>query len=350
MKVVVTVPPGFLNDINGLVKEGKYSGVDEFLEVAIFNQLNLEKEPITGNPILDPEKQSEPINDVTVEKDRTYSKVKKSIVLKTSQLVELSSNYDDVVIIEPPDEDKVTSGILWGQYNKIFPIKLTTRILANLLKENNEISLNEFKEIASDAARRLGISILDIDKSKRRKKGERLSTALPMGDDPYKSMTRFKNHFIGDVDRKGMLFGAPFKLKFINVVERKIGITKYGLSFAQLRNPLLDDNIKSNNSLSKDEIIFYIDHIFKNIIEESNGMLDILEGVKYGNNDPEKLTRYILSKNDRLQESEGSITRTGLVSRMIELELITSTRIGMRQIEYVLTPSGMELLKNKRGK
>src|SRR4030042_6903551 len=106
MRVVVTVPSGFLNDINNLVKEGKYSGLEEFLEVAIFNQLNLEKEPEIVKPNFDVKMQLELPNLKPIEKEKSQ-KSENITVLRPSQLVELSFDYSDVVLTEPPKDDKL---------------------------------------------------------------------------------------------------------------------------------------------------------------------------------------------------------------------------------------------------
>jgi len=242
-------------------------------------------------------------------------------------------------------------GVLWGQYNRILPIKFTLRILTNMLIENIEPpSLDSFSEGVAEAARHLGHQLLDIDKTKMRPKGKKLSTAFPVGEDPYKSKNRFKNHFIGYIDSNGIIIGAPGKLKFINIFyenEAKIGITEPGLSFALLENPIFDEDLKNDSSLSEEEISFYLNHIFNHLKEERNALISTLSGISTGINRPDELTQHILDLNKDMTRSQATIIRGGLISRMMELGLVSGFRVGMRGIEYRLTDSGVNLLELK---
>lgn len=237
----------------------------------------------------------------------------------------------------------MSDGPLWGQYNRILPIKLTLRLLVNLLSKNSEIELEFFRENASDYARRIGLQLLDIDKTKKRTREERLSTALPVGNNPFKSKNRFKNHFIGYVDSKGAFRGAPAKLKFVSFHKKNaydICITRPGLEFCLLKNPILDDNLSNDNSLSEEEKSYYIEHIKNYVPSEYDTMMLNLINISEGHNRPDDLTQILQKKYSNWTKSQANTIRSGLLSRMYELGLINRDRLGLREIAYALTDNG----------
>jgi len=338
MKIIVDVPQGFIQKIRTMIETGKYVSVEEFVEVSLLNQLSLEED---NNLNLD---------SFSKKKEIIKTEVPYPRIQNIGNILSLNEeNYGKIILSEIPFENQLYSGPIWGQYNKIFPVKVTLRALANSLLDGNQyIDLDDFSKKTSEAARSLGLKLLDSDKMQKRVKGEKLSIALPVGENPYKSKTRFTNHFIGYLDSEGKLNGAPGKIKFISIVQKekkKIGITKFGLQFASLLNPILDQDVHNEGTLSKKEIEYLIDHLRANIPEEYEAIIYLLSMIKEGKNRPSEQTQEILNIYKKLTIPQAGIFRGGLVSRMIELDLITSYRIGMREIGYKITETGLSLIK-----
>jgi len=330
MKMIVDVPGGFLDRIKELVQIGHYSSIEEFLELAIMNQIKLEADTnIINNRIL-----LSPFNQQTN-------------IIHFDKKLQLKEKYD-IEEIMAPEDDEIEGNLLWGQYNRLLPVKFVVRYLANYLNENKKLAnLDEFSEEASEHARRFGLQLLDVDKTKKRIKGEKISTAFPIGNDPYKSKLRFKNHFVGYMDTSGKIIGAPAQLKFIKIINdgsKKIGLTKFGAEFAKILNPVLDENIENENPFSADEIEFYITHLKNNLINEYGAIIFLLNQIKNGITRPNELTEKVILYDDNITKSQADIMRGGLVSRMSELGLINSIRVGMRGISYELAPHGMTLI------
>jgi len=339
IKLIVDVPSGFLKKIQEFIQKGKYSGIEEFLEIALLNQLKLEE---IG----------------TIEDDyqiimRSGTEINKGSDTVHQMAGPLFSNlslieqYNNIITADPPSNTLLSDGPLWGQYNRIFPIKITLRLLANLLSQNPELELKYFRENASDFARRLGMQLLDVDKTKKRTRGERLSTALPVGENPFKSKNRFKNHFIGYVDNRGVFQGAPGKLKFVSFHKKNaynICITRPGLEFSLLKNPILDGNISNGDSLSEEEKLYYIEHIKNHVPSEYDAMMFILTNISEGHNRPDDLTQILQKKYANWTKSQANTIRSGLLSRMFELGLIYRDRLGLREIKYVLSIDGIKLI------
>ena len=187
------------------------------------------------------------------------------------------------------------------------------------------------------------------DKNESRGRGEKLSAALPVGDDPAKSKKRFRTHFVGYAEQHGGLTGAAPHLLFVNVPVDSpgvIGITETGLEFASLWNPLLDGGASSDRSLSDDEADFYIRHVQEHLDAEFDAMLFIAESIVQEDNRPDSLSSQVASLNDDWSDSQASTVRSGIVGRMHELGLVERERVGQRGIVYKLTEEGQTLLSS----
>jgi energy-coupling factor transporter ATP-binding protein EcfA2 len=121
-------------------------------------------------------------------------------------------------------------------------------------------------------------------------------------------------------------------------------ITDAGLAFAELYNPLLDDGPDADEPLSAEERSFYLDHAKENLDDEYAAMVKTAQAVNEGNNRPTSLTEHIAELNTDWSQSQADTMRSGLVSRMYELGLISRERVGQRGIAYNLTETGESLL------
>jgi hypothetical protein len=358
MKVVIDISDGLLERVGEAVNVGSYENTQEFVSVALENQVELElsstadSEVMTIEEAIDVKKDGGQQDLLTPEKNITRSEASTDWLLQRE-------DYDTVQTVNPPKKVRLDDGPLWGQYNRIFPVKLTVRALANQLRKRLEdqpqdgnddhrwISLNHFSELAADIGREHGLKIKEADENNSRGQGEKLSAALPIGDDPEKSKERFQTHFVGHAEQGGDLTGAAPHLLLVNIPEDSpgyIGITDAGLEFAELWNPLIDGDVGANKSLSGDEVAFYLQHLREHLPTEFNAMVLTSEAIKEGDNRPESLSSRIASLNKDWSEAQASTVRSGLVSRMYELGLVERERVGQRGIAYRLTNEGQEVL------
>jgi hypothetical protein len=356
MKIVVNIQDSLIDQVREAVEAGAYADPREFLITALENQAKLELGDDTlgittlGQAIKTEAEQSQtdtnPVN-------RTYSS---SGTQNTNTLNQLE--YYHVRTVTSPESNRLDQGPLWGQYNRIFPVKLLLRVLANILQYqsshvnsqghdlvNEWVSLDQFSQQASDIARNYGLKIKQADKQQSRGRGMRLSAALPIGDDPEKSKERFRIHFVGGTDQQGHLSGAAPHLLFVNIPPESpnhIGITDPGLSFAKMWNPLIDGGASSDQSLSEDEATFYIQHVGDQHPDEYNAMQLVATAIVDGDNRPESLTNRVAVLNEGWSEAQASTVRSGIVGRMYELGLVQRERVGQRGIAYQLTKEGHE--------
>jgi len=334
MKYLVELPPDLAKRVYALITYGKYENLSQFAVAAFENQLLLE-----GSSM-----------EMPLDLIKAYSNEKKpieQIKLDIDSLVLRNFSSEKLRVVETPSADKVPNDCLWGQYNRIFPVKITLRVLANLLDEKEKIELETLQSYAVQAAREIGLALRKEDKKSGRKYGDMLSSALPIGHSRAKTENRFINHFVGYYTRAGRIEGAPAALKFINIFEdlernHEVGITQTGLAFASITNPVLDEKTYST-TLSKAESSFYIENVFRNLKREAEIMLEILRAVGTSNSSPTELNAKIASFSRGWSQAMTNTIRAGVIGRLHELGLISREREDVR-VTYFLTSYGKETL------
>lgn len=368
MKVILDLPPDVIDDISEVIETDGYAGVQDFVTTALMNQVLLEQEgTLDGVTSLTTavkarREASEPLSDPA---DGWQARQQLSIErapagqFQTQSLLSLE-NADNIRVVDPPAWSRLDSGPLWGQYNRIFPIKLVVRGLASALQRGDATTQNDtaqeqahtwclleqFATRMSREARQFGQQLEHIDTERNRRRGDQLATGLPTGDDPVKSMERFQTHFLGYIEQSGDLSGGAPRLRLVDIQHDgayRIGLTKAGLDFAALGNPLLDDDIANDQALTDEERAWYLDYVETSLPDEYDAICLVTTAIAEGDDRPESLTQRIATLDETWSEAQASTIRSGLVGRMRELGLVDSTRVGQRGVKYVLTEAGEQL-------
>jgi Arc/MetJ-type ribon-helix-helix transcriptional regulator len=331
MRYIIDISPQLAEQLGGIVSSGKYRTVQDFVKVAVENQLYLESK---GSQELGL------VSELSTPKD---SEMKRSSRDSTSDVLRLPHALSQIKTIAVSGVERPK--YLWGQYNRFLPVKVVTRVAANLLAERDSetVPLAELQEVAAEAARQFGKVVERSDRLAGRKRGTILSAGLPVGKEEEKAKARFKTQFVGSIV-KNRMEGASPALKFIEMKRDSsrsawAGITDFGLKFASLSNPVLDNN-RSESPFSHEEVGYLLDHIWKEVPQEANLMQYILERVKEGIATPEELNQKL--HYDRLRDwkhNEVITMRAGLVSRLSELGLLTRQKFGVN-VKYLLTDIG----------
>ena len=338
MKIITDIPPNLVRKIQELIGKRVYKNISEFARIAVENQLALETSSEEPSNL---EADLKFVNNV---QPAALEKLK--LDLERSVVVEMDEpGFKDIKLPEVDDEQQIW---LWGQINKIFPVKFAVRYLYNLLKDGAEsIALEEFYKKVSALGREVGSFLLQEDNSNGRRRDERFSIAFPIGEEKSKSFSRFCSQFVGYKRTDGILGGALFVLKFANLKtdnrNLRIGITKNGVQFARIKNPIFDERT-DGRILSDEEISFYLDHIIKKVPGEASAFFLILNlisrGVKGRDALNEKIKRTIANWSDDIVNTQ----RAGVISRLYELGLIAKYREGIF-VEYSITEKGKEYLE-----
>ena len=343
MKYVVDIPKNVFDKIKKWIDAGRYESVSDYVCTALENQISIEEV-----------EEGEVKISAGIPKRVAYFSARPE---RPEEHISLVSLYPDLLSKESltastvplPDESKINSGWLWGQYSKIFPVKLSLRMLANLVsKTNNEyVDLEDARKKIAAAAREMGCTLKARDKLAGRAHGEKYSAGLPTTDKEQKTLGRYETQFVGYMTKDAFLGGAPADLKFVNMVRNEKGVVKIGLTdpgkrFALLENPVID-TLEYSDALSEKEKKFYINHVFKCVPGEAEALRTVLSSVKQGIITPATLNRKIgeteEAKKRNWSQAVINTMRAGAVSRFCELGLLARKKNGIRAT-YVLTEEG----------
>lgn len=244
----------------------------------------------------------------------------------------------------PPDK------WLFGQYNKLLPVKAACRALWNLLRSRPAgIALTEAASRISDAARGLGDYLQVMDALYQPRREGSLSAAFPTSSiDSDGSRLRFANQFVAQ-SRQDRLEGLPAGLKLVTLDPAKpprLWLTKAGADFALLDNPVLDaKDPPPDRKFSDPETRFLLSHILQSVPREVSAYTAIMDAVEGGSNGPEEVDAFLRERFGLKMESDISRTflatqRTGAISRMIDLGLLVRIRKGLN-VRYHATTAGL---------
>jgi hypothetical protein len=256
-----------------------------------------------------------------------------------------------VSVADPPDDVWVSgqevpmSRWLFGQYNKLLPAKASCRAIARLLTaEPDGVALAPAASKIADAAALLGDYLSELDVMNGVIRDEALATAFPKsGEGGDKSRLRFASQFVAWTNGHGQLSGLLMGLKLINRTNHKelrIKLTNVGWQLALLRSPVLDvQEPRKSGKLSDEERLLLLEHISSSVPAEDFAYRAVLKGIEEGTNTPESLDGFLkrtVSPGEQLTKEFVATQRSGVVSRMIDLGMITRVREGVR-VSYAVS-------------
>lgn len=345
-------------NLDELLKLGRYKDISEAVSVALSNQLLLYRHArdAGGSFVVT-------ANDASAIPPRKSSRAERgsdrlSIPTIFSTRRELPEGLDLAPV--PGDAFVANASVpvdrwIFGQYNKLLPVKASCRALASMTADNRGIPLAKAASEIATQASELGAYLRNIDKTNGLSREESLAVAFPVteSDTADKARLRYANQFVGTVTKQGQLSGLLADLKLIAMNSGRGGriyLTKAGWEFAVLDNPILDTSSISTVKLGEREVEFLIDHIGSHVPAENCAYRTILKACAEGANTPEKLDRYLsntVSPRAGLPFTNAFIAtqRSGAISRMSDLGLIARQREGIK-VTYVATQRGHEYTRD----
>ena len=240
MRYLIDLSRNVIEEIRKILNEKDYGNINEFILTAIENQLALESSEIIDEDLFSS----------TMRIPKHPKKIEEEIKeIDYSDLLAVD-NLNEIKVYDPPQKSDLeypnipyANDWLWGQINRIFPVKVALRVLLKMQNKNdNSVKLNDYLNYASEVANNLGTKLNYIDKEMNRKRDKKVSTALPIGG-TEKTISRYKNHFlIFQRTKDRVLDGALARLKFVNLnIDGFVRLTEKGLEFAKLLNPITKD-------------------------------------------------------------------------------------------------------------
>lgn len=328
------------NKISTLVKKGSYVSLDNFLQIAVRNQLLLETE-----------------GRLEVAKRRPVQTTAKKQRSQHLTSVRVQKKTQIQILRTPSVDESIKSAPIWGQINRLAPAKLVLRVLLNSLGTFDDRSV-DLRRLSADVAEQATIfrRFAKRKDKTRRVRGEEVYVGFPKKTPS--SQQRFLNYYVGKRPLKKWTDSILTGLSLASIEEMEdgatvIGLTEAGLKFALLHSPLLDDFFLDGKQieapLSSDEVSFLIDHIKSVRPGEYEFLIATLSSIKKGANTPTKLRDHIfgfLKGKDlgvRLSEKVASSMQVGVIGRLVEMRFLRIEKDAQRS-KYRLTQQGEALI------
>lgn len=234
----------------------------------------------------------------------------------------------------------------WGQFNSFFPIKAALRVIANFLSEakKDSVNLREFSLMCTDIFRRVKIGNKRLSKYRGfplRKK----DTAIG----------RFVWHFLIPAQEMGLIRivrssldhnGIPYSPNDWSKVD--IAITREGLEFARLKNPLFDgDSVEQ--VFGEDErrwILNFLKKIDAEGFREYSLLKDVFDFLKQGHNGKEELWSWF-ENDQRFMNYVKSWSRKGNMPSEFKRQVENLARTFSASKIALLRE--LAIVRNKRG-
>lgn len=352
MRYIIDITNKQSEEISRLINIGKYQNIAQFISTAVDNQIYIETNEQSLN---NSQFKKDEMTPLITTKDilnvsNKIEEVRKKIIIKGQPQTVIMPTFSELAASLSGVEE--TRSWLWGQINKILPIKIGLRVLYAFLGSEQWMDLEEYSEKAAEIAAAFGTIIRDDENKKGKTRDEKISAGLP-DEKEFKSKVRYKTQFLAYIRKDGRLEGALTFLRFVNLKQDEknnivIGLTEPGLNFAKLDNSVINNFSSFKNSLTNEEIDFYLDHISRNVIGEHNAILWVLDKISKGINNIEALNK-VLKKDmwsiwGNPTDAIVNTQRSGLMARMLELSLLDKKKEGIR-VEYTVSYLGVKYLQ-----
>jgi len=335
--VACRIEAGGYRDIQRLIDAGEYASVQEFVELAVRNQLALEgaTERISYRPA-GGETQPEPRLQVDTPAQDASHRLAAAFALPSADRIALPP------FVKPT---QISERAIWGQINRIVPLKLAARRVAVLANGSNTWpTVDSVLRDVGETAALVGSCLHDADVASGRKR-ELLATGVPRVDSPD-SKQRFLAQTIARVVRSGTTHpGAIAAYGIATVTNSGVALTSTGIEFAMLESPVLDrDPRTARETLSVEECRFFLRFVVPHVPVELTDLNLVAGTIDKGAMTPEALHSAVAA-TFHARRWTGTMVRThlsGLVSRLIELMVVVRTWEG-RNASYALGPLADEL-------
>lgn len=351
----VSLTPATFNELMDLVEKGRFLTPEQFLTLAVYNQLALERS--TGES---PTK--------AIAKTRSQGAVQKSkarggaAVLAVPLKDQLSDNPDLLQaalarfarpsghyasLACAPMPEKIGIDRIWGQVNRLFPLKMACRWIYSRATQGSAWPKLKtvLDQLPRDAAA-FGSFLESVDASAKRSREGAFSAGLPRAGN-LASCDRFASQFIARVTRTSHVYpGAAFQLGLALLVDDEVHLTDKGRELALLQNPLLDSSAEiGERTLSVDECHMLITHVVESLPAERADQLCVLTAIRDGHRTPVALLSYV--RGNFPPEWTDLAFRThvyGILARLSELSQIDRIWHG-RSVQYRLADSASLLVE-----
>jgi hypothetical protein len=305
---VLKLPTELARRVLSLVESdnGSYGSVQEFIRVAVENQLHLESGNVPGS-------------------EAPYGTDSLSLlILPTNEPPAFVGSVD------------ATDAPLFHMTNRLAPLKIAVRVLANLQAGGAAPTVKEFQRRSASAARALGLRLRIEDVASRG--SVRRSVGFPVGEEPELSMARFVTSFTVWSDG-GRAAGPLAILGFVGIVDGRAALTESGWRLAVMPTPMLKEI--PGTVLSADEAKVLRDAILATAAEraETQALLEIIRSVNGGQS---AIDRKLQTEHRDWSQNRVVAHRAALVGRLADVGVVVIEGRG-RTARIIPGPAAHEL-------
>lgn len=371
MIICVNVERNLKEQMDSLIRSGEYRDYSELISLAVGNQILLHNsgaETVMTPHVCDPKPPDTQVlrrsRSVIVESPRTGHRRPQQDA-EIPEIFRLAPDGERPTSLAPLPNDAFAVGMevpidrwVFGQHNKLLPVKANLRALTNLLRQEPASAGLDLQRAGSEiasAAVILGDLLRGLDSRSKRHRDDALGIAFPSSDpsNSDKSRLRYASQFVGAASRTGVMSGMLIDLKLVNHDQHKspqILLTEPGWRFGQLLNPILDgSDFESEFKLSIEEKEFLLSHIAAAVPSESFAIRVTLSSITSGSHTPEDLDsalkKYLPTRKERpFTDAFLTTQRAGVISRMVDLGLVSRNRSGSN-VTYSATVRGKQFLE-----
>jgi hypothetical protein len=242
------------------------------------------------------------------------------------EILQPFARFGATEVLEPANPNGGAEDHIFGQVNRLFPLKVACRGIANVAFSSGK-SWPEYSvvhDVVAERAAKLGSLLEKWDLQHDRKRDEQLATGLPKRGNSA-SRDRFISQLIARVTRSGDVYaGALCQYQLAAFEGDRVALTKEGLVFGSLENPILDSaDSDVRTSLSEEEIGFFTDLILHRMSTERRDMGIVLRWVASGKGTPTDLSNAVRAELPQDWTEGMMLTHiSGLVARLADLRLI----------------------------
>jgi hypothetical protein len=263
-----------------------YDSLNEFVEVALLNQLGAEA-PRAAAPA--------------------------ASMPRTDELLQRPS-VTPLDLLEPSG----ASQSLFVLTNRLSPMKIAVRVLANLALVGRWPAPNEFHASASAAAREVGLRLRGEDERREVNMTKR-SVGYPVGNDVAAARDRFIFSFTAFL-KDGRCAGPLSDLGFVNCTEEGgLGLTRAGWDLATAVSPLLDEDGDGTLSAIEAEVFR---HQFPKATQEFRLIAEFLAAVTNAAGQQGRLDQLLAHHHPDWSRDLTVAHRSAMLGRLSEIEVL----------------------------
>lgn len=313
VKLVVDVSPTDKQRMDALVAAGNFASSEQFIEVAIRNQLSLEG-------------------------DEAYSAGPQSAgtARGVPDVFKLPSSTESVGLGEP---EPVSASLLPHFVTKLHPMKVVCRFVANHLHVSGkkELSIAEVSSALAQHASELRQYLYDAQQGLGRTRGTYLHAGLPEANAP--SQLRFLTLYFAGRPGSQPSDSLTARLGLLTVKADgrggSVGLTEWGDHFAAMPNAVLDGETITAETSAFDEV--EAEHLASLFYERGKtdcklmiSLLAQLDDEPLPRDDLKSKLLPAIRKSGGKTEAIAEGVFTAITARLVELEAVTIVKDGLR--------------------